>query len=215
MAEPARPATRGVCKPTCRNKPRSRKGLILQSLLILCFLSLLVGVVTMFGRAGLACWAIAALSFFVVPASSLAQAVAVPPAGPPNAFAPSPGLSTRIVLVEWRIKKGREQEFLDYWSTRATVADRSGLVGEFLSRVEDRTQFPWMVWNLDPRWTTYVNVGIWRSGADFQEQIGRFIDNSRPPLAFEAQRRRRVLVAPERWRTGATPLPFFSHPDVR
>jgi hypothetical protein len=116
--------------------------------------------------------------------------------------------------VEWRIKKGREQEFLDYWSTRATIGDRSGLIGEFLSRVEDRKQFPWMVWSFDPRWTTFVNVGIWRASSDFQEQIGRFIDNSRPPLAFEAQRRRRVFVAPERWRIGGTPLLAQDHPDV-
>jgi hypothetical protein len=123
--------------------------------------------------------------------------------------------ATRIILVEWRIKKGREAEFLEYWSTRATIEDRTGLVGEFLSRVEDQNQFPWMVWNLDPAWTTFVNVGFWRNGADFQQQIGRFIDNSRPPLAFEADKRRRVLVAPERWRIGATPLISSDHPGVR
>src|SRR5918997_1351339 len=51
--------------------------------------------------------------------------------------------ATRIVLVEWRIKKGREDEFLEYWSTKATIADRAGLIGEFLSRVEDKNQYPW------------------------------------------------------------------------
>ena len=123
--------------------------------------------------------------------------------------------STRIVLVERRIKKGREQEFLDYWSTQATIADRSGLVSEFLSRVEDQKQFPWMVWNLDRRWTTFVNVGVWRESADFQQQIGRFIDNKKPPLAFEAQRRRRVFLEPVRWRVGGTPLMIQNHPSVR
>ncbi|MGO4574078.1 hypothetical protein [Microvirga sp. 2TAF3] len=121
----------------------------------------------------------------------------------------------RIVLVEWRIKKGREDEFLEYWATRATIADRSGLIGEFLSRVEDRKQFPWMVWNLDRRWTTFVNVGFWREGAEFQQQIGRFIDNTKPPLAFEAQKRRRVFLAPARWRIGASPLLASDHPSVR
>ena len=123
--------------------------------------------------------------------------------------------SARIVLVEWRIKKGREEEFLEYWSTRATIADRSGLIGEFLSRVEDRKQYPWMVWDLDRRWTTFVNVGFWRDGADFQEQIGRFIDNSKPPQAFEAAKRRRVFIAPERWRIGSTPFLAADHPSVR
>jgi len=123
--------------------------------------------------------------------------------------------ATRIVMVEWRIKKGREDEFLEYWSSQATIADRSGLIGEFLSRVEDEKQYPWMVWDLDPTWTTFVNVGFWRNGDDFQQQIGRFINNEKPPLAFEAQKRRRVFVAPERWRIGATPLVTSDHPRVR
>lgn len=121
----------------------------------------------------------------------------------------------RIILVEWRIKKGMETEFLEYWSTRSTIPNRSGLVGEFLSRVESTDAYPWMVWSLDDRWTTFVNVGFWRAGEDFQDQVGRFIDNSRPPLPFEADRRRRVLVAPERWRVGGTPLPLNDHQGVR
>jgi hypothetical protein len=117
----------------------------------------------------------------------------------------------RIILVEWRIRKDHEDEFLEYWSSRATVADRSGLIGEFLSRVESRNEYPWIVWELDERWTTFVNVGLWREGAEFQQQVGRFIDDARPPMAFEAERRRRVLVAPERWRTGGTALPVSEH----
>jgi hypothetical protein len=54
-------------------------------------------------------------------------------------------------------------------------------------------------------------VGLWREASDFEEQIGRYMDDTRPPLAFEAERRRRVLVAPERWRTGGTNLPNVSH----
>jgi hypothetical protein len=121
----------------------------------------------------------------------------------------------RIVVVEWRIKKGSEQEFLDYWSERSTIPDRSGLIGEFLSRVEDRNEYPWMIWDLDERWTTFINVGFWRDGADFQEQVGRFIDNTRPVLAFEAERRRRLFVAPQRWRVGKARLLATDHQRVR
>jgi hypothetical protein len=128
---------------------------------------------------------------------------------------PSDASQARIVIVEWRIKKGSEQEFLEYWSQRSTIPDRSGLIGEFLSRVEDRSQYPWMIWEFDERWTTFINVGFWRGGADFQEQVGKFIDNTRPSLAFEADRRRRLLVAPERWRIGGTPLPAIDHQGVR
>ena len=131
---------------------------------------------------------------------------------------PEPGpnpFSTRIVVVEWKIKKGREAEFLDYWSTRSTIPDRTGLIGEFLSGVEDRERFPWINWTLDDRWTTFYNVGLWRDRLDFEGQIGKFIDNSRPPQDFEATRRTRVFLAPERWRIGATALPKSDPEGVR
>ena len=148
----------------------------------------------------------------------LAQALpASPPARQETFSAPQKQAetATRMVAVEWRIKKGQEEEFLEYWSTRSTIPDRSGLVGEFLNRVETREQYPWMVWEFNEGWTTFINIGIWREGADFQQQIGRFIDNSRPPLAFEADRRRRILLAPERWRIGNTALLKEDHPAVK
>ena len=120
----------------------------------------------------------------------------------------------RIVLVEWRITKGDEEQFLDYWSRRQPISDRSGLIGEFLSRIESPEQYPWITWELDERWTTFVNVGLWREAADFEEQIGRHLDDTRPPMAFEAERRRRILVAPERWRLGGTCLPTCAHREV-
>ena len=139
------------------------------------------------------------------------------PAWPPPAAASAAGdAPLRIVVVHWKVKPGREQEFLDYWSQRAAVQDRSGLVAEFLSGVEDRDKYPWINWrSLDPRWTSYFNVGLWRDAAAFQEQVGRFIDNARPPLDFEADRRERVLVEPRRWRVGASGLPAADPPGVR
>ena len=78
-------------------------------------------------------------------------APAPPPSDPQHTLAPQAeqeATAMRIVAVEWRIKKGHENEFLKYWSTRSTIPDRSGLVAEFLNRVESREQFPWMVWVL-------------------------------------------------------------------
>ena len=161
----------------------------------------------------------------LISTNSYAQAALAPSQAPPettssiNARAPvnarEATTPTRIVAVEWRIKKGQENEFLEYWSTRSTIPDRSGLVAEFLNRVESHEQFPWMVWEFNESWTTFINIGIWREGADFHQQIGRFIDNSRPPLAFEADKRRRVFLAPERWRIGNTPLLKEDHAAVR
>lgn len=123
-------------------------------------------------------------------------------ASPGNLESTSPG--TRIVVVEWKIKKGRENDFLDHWSTRSTVPNRAGLIGEFLSEVEFQ---PWLQRTFDSRWTTFYNIGIWRDASAFEDQIGQYIDNSRPPLDFEAAQRSRVFLAPERWRVGAADLP--------
>lgn len=118
----------------------------------------------------------------------------------------------RIIVVEWKIKKGRECEFLTYWSTRSTIPNRTGLIGEFLSDVDKQ---PWVTWNLDEGWTTFYNVGIWRETADFQDQIGKYIDLSRPPLDFEAARRQRVFLEPQAWRIGRTGMPEKDPEGVR
>lgn len=158
-------------------------------------------------------------------AAARAQApAAVAPATPQAAPAAMPaptGVSAfqaplRIVVVHWKIKPGREAEFLDYWGTRSVVEDRTGLVGEYLSSIEDRERAPWINWStLDPAYTHYFNVGLWRDVDAFQDQIGKFIDNSRPPLAFEGAKRERVFLVPERWRAGRSALPANDPPGVR
>ncbi len=141
------------------------------------------------------------------------------PATVPSVTQPAeapPTAPLRIVVVHWKIKPGHEAEFLDYWGTRSVVEDRSGLVGEYLSSIESRERAPWITWQtLNPAYTSYFNVGIWRDVEAFQSQIGRFIDNSRPPLPFEAERRERIFLVPERWRAGRTPLPTVDPPGVK
>ncbi len=131
--------------------------------------------------------------------------------------ATSPRLTPlRIVVVHWKIKLGREAEFLNYWSTRSVIGDRSGLVGEYLSSIADRDRVPWITWqSLNSGYTSYFNMGIWRDLNAFQDQIGRFIDNSKPPLPFEAERRERVFLVPEAWRIGRGTLPTTDAPGVK
>jgi hypothetical protein len=158
-----------------------------------------------------------ALGLMLLPAAAFAQAnpVVAPAPARQETAAVAGTTPMRIILVEWRIRKGRENEFLEYWSTRSTVPDRSGLIGEFLNRVESREQFPWIRWEFNEAWTTFVTVGFWREGADFQQNFGRFIDDTKPPMEFEAERRRRILLAPERWRIGGSNLLTSDHPGVR
>ncbi|HRJ68556.1 MAG TPA: hypothetical protein PK812_03030 [Beijerinckiaceae bacterium] len=137
------------------------------------------------------------------------KVAAVPPAVAAAAKV-AQGSNMRIVVVEWKIKKGREQEFLDYWAERSTIPNRDGLVAEFLSTVDSKEKWPWINWlgPIDkPGITTFYNVGLWRDGESFQDNIGKFIDNNRPPLDFEGEKRTRVFLAPQRWRVGETRVP--------
>ena len=120
----------------------------------------------------------------------------------------------RIVLVEWRIIKGQENLFMDYWSRREVIDDRSGLIGEFLSRVEDRATYSWITCELSPDWTCFVNVGLWRDADAFEAQIGWRLDDNRPKLPFEFEKRRRTFLGPQRWRFGGTDLPATEHEMV-
>ena len=146
-----------------------------------------------------------------VAADDLAPPLAARSAPQPASEPAGKPLSTeaRIVVVEWKIKKGHEQEFLDYWATKSTIPDRSGLIAEFMSGEESREQFPWINWAAAETgdFTTFYNIGIWRKADDFMGQIGKYIDNKRPPMAFEADHRHRVFLAPVKWRIGQASLP--------
>lgn len=141
----------------------------------------------------------------------------IPAVPAPDAAGKPLSPEARIVVVEWKIKKGHEQEFLDYWATKSTIPDRTGLIAEFMSGEESREQFPWINWAAAESgdYTIFYNVGIWRRADDFMGQIGKYIDNNRPPMAFEADHRHRVFLAPVKWRIGMASLPAKDADGVR
>ena len=121
------------------------------------------------------------------------------------------GAQMRIVIVEWRIKRGQEAAFLDYWSQNEAIDDRSGLIGEYLSHVEDQKDCQWITLEFGDGWTTYVNVGFWSDADAFRREVGPKINDQRPALSFEHEKRRRTFLCPDRWRVGGTMLPAMSH----
>ncbi len=125
------------------------------------------------------------------------------------------GAQMRIVIVEWRIEKGQEAAFLDYWSSNEAVDDRSGLIGEYLSHVENQEDCHWITLEFGDGWTTYVNVGFWSDAAAFRREVGPKINDKRPALSFEHEKRRRTFLCPDRWRVGETMLPGTSHTLVQ
>lgn len=120
-----------------------------------------------------------------------------------------------IVVVAWSIVRGREEEFLAYWSETEAIGDRGGLIAEFLNGVRGDDEMPCATWRCSPDCSTFLNVGIWRSCAAFEEQLGAKIRNGKGPRPFEYEPRRRLFLGPQRWRLGGSLLPIREHAAVR
>ncbi len=115
-----------------------------------------------------------------------------------------------IVVIHWKIKPEMVSEFLDFWRTSAIVNDRKGLVGEFLSEEHSAAEFDWITWPMtgcEGRYRSFVNVGYWNSGHEFQAQVEQYFDSSEGPRVFEAEPRLRTALKPKYWRMGESRLP--------
>ena len=119
--------------------------------------------------------------------------------------------------MDWKIIRGKENEFKQNWRAALTVDDRSRMIGEFLSSISKGDEYPWITWDLseDRDYTRFINVGLWADAEAFQEQIGKYFDpadGTKKPYEFEV--RRRALLSPECWRMGDWNLPFHDSGGV-
>ena len=119
-----------------------------------------------------------------------------------------------FVIVLWRIKKDRRDDFIKRWKEEFVVNDRSNLIGEFLSEpihTEDeqlRTLKLAEIGEVSHDKVILVNVGVWASEHDFHKQVGKFIKvNDHEKRDFEYEVRLRVLLNPIAWRRGDQSLP--------
>ncbi len=124
-----------------------------------------------------------------------------------------------IVFIDWYIKPGKVDEFLKFWKQTVQVNDRSGLVGEFLSKPADITYKTWITWNMNadiaadsathetPEYERFINVGIWMEEKSFECAVAKYFNENKPPESFEFKRRRRCLLTPKTWRIGDGKLP--------
>jgi hypothetical protein len=123
-----------------------------------------------------------------------------------------------IVLNQWRIKPDKKSiaAFLKFWRTVAIIGDRTGLIAEFLSDARTPRDFPYITWHFDPETLgdhkSFITMGIWQDETAFHEQLGRKFDDDRSLLPFEKYRRRRVILSPNSWRIGGSPLPAKDSP---
>jgi hypothetical protein len=122
-----------------------------------------------------------------------------------------------IVLVDWKIISGQEEDFLRAWRAEMTVNDRARMVGEFLSKVVPRSEeFPWITWDdlIDVTFTRFINVALWADAESFHDQIGRYFNPAGGKQPYEYELRRRALLSPGCWRMGDWRLPVHDSGGV-
>ena len=118
-----------------------------------------------------------------------------------------------VALIHWRIKPDAESidKFLKHWKEENTIADKKGLVGEFLSDSLPIDKYPFITWHLDPEslgnFKSYVTIGLWVETEDFENQVAQYFNDTKPLLPFEKYRRRRVIFEPVAQRMGRGALP--------
>ena len=119
-----------------------------------------------------------------------------------------------IVLIHWKIKRGLEPDFEKAWKTEFVIKNRDGLIGEYLSKVEQRdSTYPYITWPIvcenpahEEECIHYINVGIWNSHEKFFKEVGQYMKDDKPLRDYEIERRRRVTVTPAQWRRGPANL---------
>ena len=132
-----------------------------------------------------------------------------------------------VALINWRILPNQVDAFVEKWKTELRLLGAPGLIGEFLSKVEDSSFHEGVTWEmeLDSRddvtqwrsltYVSYVNVGLWESADDFLAAVGKYMAKGRTlKESFEAAPRRRAILTPQYWRIGSSSMPSSSTPGV-
>jgi hypothetical protein len=129
-----------------------------------------------------------------------------------------------IIMVHWLIKEGysHEEKFKNLWKTM-TIQPNTGLYREMLTTVALDSDPKFNTFSLtDKAYKTYINIGIWKDLASFDEAVGKYITapERRAPLAkpdvemdavylndFEFKMRERVILTKVLDRKGALEFP--------
>ena len=123
-----------------------------------------------------------------------------------------------IVVILWKIKAGADnrQAFFKHWAETLEIDDRTGLVGEFLSRPlsadEAGPEFSVLGAHPSDEYELYFNVAIWDTLDAFRAQvIDKYVsgDPADKPFLFEPPRR--MALSREQWRVGDAQLPAGDH----
>ena len=117
----------------------------------------------------------------------------------------------KIILIRWFIKPGKEDDFFAFWKEVAKINNRDGFAFEFLSEPFEGDEEKLKTWDLSEVGVkTFVNVGVWETMAAFEREIGKYIEDEKPPRKWEERRPERIMIEPLHYRVN---LPSKFLPD--
>lgn len=110
-----------------------------------------------------------------------------------------------VILIRWYIKDGFEGKFIEMWTNTMKVPKEKGLYREILTTADtEEEDLKYHTFSLEsPYFKTYINIGIWRSMADFKELIeSKYIPKEEPGEEkrmvelkdFEFKMRERIIL---------------------
>lgn len=99
-----------------------------------------------------------------------------------------------IILVHWLIRKDSEEAFKQFWS-RMSIQKGTGLYREMLTQPSPQDDPKFNTFSItDLSYTTFINVGLWRSVEDFDKAVGRYIPPTTEDINPNTGRMQRSIV---------------------
>jgi hypothetical protein len=117
-----------------------------------------------------------------------------------------------VVLVHWRITRGRETEFETFWMKKSSLDKPAGLVVEVLT-TEAPIKAPFSAF--EPGGGDcghYYNVALWHSAEAFRSAVAQHLDEA--PHSFEHSQRTRHAFEAVAWRRGLEELTGVNSPGT-
>lgn len=126
-----------------------------------------------------------------------------------------------VVEILWHIRVGKEEDFRQAWREKYVVADRTHLIGEFLSAPVSDVPDMYKSWKPeevgDPKEpvSVFVNVAMWTSLDAFKAEIEKYIPKPGQQQPDFVVNRYRIVLAPVDWRVGNASLPSVDSAGTR
>ena len=109
-----------------------------------------------------------------------------------------------VILIHWLIKTGCEATFIEFWENQMKIPRDTGLYREILTKVNGEVDDPkFHTFSVEsPHYSTFINLGIWKTLDDFDKQVGEYIpktsiDGNKQTIElkdFEFKIRERVVL---------------------